>query len=264
MALRLGGLSDLDPETVPLPIGTEITTRVERDGRNLGSFGRVTRMDDAHVVVTFLDGGSATYLRAEVVPRKLGVARYAVRRAAAWDELRPCVVIDTIVGSRAWGVASEGSDEDHRGVFVLPHPWTTGLVDPPLDLTSSDGSSQFWEIGKTIRQALRADPNTLEMLFAHSTVVDEIAAPLLAMCDGFLSQEIYGSFGRYALSQLDRLVHNQRLADHRAVVIGWLREEPELALDAAADRLVDQGHLIRIPRASRLVDPLLAEWLRRR
>jgi hypothetical protein len=35
-------------------------------------------------------------------------------------------------------------------------------------------------------------------------------------------------------------------------------------LDAAATRLVDQGHLIRIPRASRLVDPLLAEWLRRR
>jgi hypothetical protein len=35
-------------------------------------------------------------------------------------------------------------------------------------------------------------------------------------------------------------------------------------LDAAAARLVDQGHLIRIPRASRLVDPLLAEWLRRR
>jgi uncharacterized protein len=35
-------------------------------------------------------------------------------------------------------------------------------------------------------------------------------------------------------------------------------------LDAAAARLADQGHLIRSPRASRLVDPLLAEWLRRR
>jgi hypothetical protein len=35
-------------------------------------------------------------------------------------------------------------------------------------------------------------------------------------------------------------------------------------LDAAAGRLADQGHLIRTPRASRLVDPLLAEWLRRR
>jgi hypothetical protein len=35
-------------------------------------------------------------------------------------------------------------------------------------------------------------------------------------------------------------------------------------LDAAAARLADQGHLIRRPRDSRLVDPLLAEWLRRR
>jgi hypothetical protein len=35
-------------------------------------------------------------------------------------------------------------------------------------------------------------------------------------------------------------------------------------LDAAADRLTDQGHLIRRPRDSRLVDPLLGEWLRRR
>lgn len=246
MALRLGGLADLDPQTVPLPVGTEITTRVDRDGRTLGSFGRVASLDDERIVVTFLDGGSATYLRGEVVPRKLGVARYAVRRAAAWDELRPCVVIDTVVGSRAWGVASESSDEDHRGVFVLPHPWTTGLVDPPLDLTSTDGSSQFWEIGKTIRQALRADPNTLEMLFAQPVVVDPIAAPLVAMRDGFLSQEIYGSFGRYALSQLDRLVHNQRLADHRAVVIGWLRDTPDLQLDDAAARLVEAA-LVEAP-----------------
>jgi uncharacterized protein len=35
-------------------------------------------------------------------------------------------------------------------------------------------------------------------------------------------------------------------------------------LAAAADRLADQGHLIRRPRDTRLVDPLLAEWLHRR
>ena len=46
-----------------------------------------------------------------------------------------------------------------------------------------------------------------------------------------------------------------------------LAAEHQLArgtLDAAAARLADQGHLIRNPRDSRLVDPLLAEWLRRR
>jgi uncharacterized protein len=35
-------------------------------------------------------------------------------------------------------------------------------------------------------------------------------------------------------------------------------------LELAARRLADQGHLVRQPRATTLVDPLLAEWLRRR
>src|SRR5690242_19890574 len=111
MALRLGGLSDLDPSEVPLPAGTEVTTRVDRvlqaDGelRPQGATGRVAKLDGDRVEIVFLDGKRATYLRSEVVPRKLGVVRYAQRRAAAWEQLHPCVAIDTIVGSRAWGVS---------------------------------------------------------------------------------------------------------------------------------------------------------------
>jgi hypothetical protein len=180
MALRLGGLADLDPAAVPLPPGTEVTTRVDRvvagEVRTQGATGRIAAIDGDEVEVTFLDGKRARYLRTEVMPRKLGVARYAQRRAAAWDQLHPCIVLDTLVGSRAWGVAHEGSDEDRRGVFVLPLPWTTGLVDPPVDLVSLDGSQTYWEIGKTIRQALRADPNTLEMLFADPAIVDPLGA----------------------------------------------------------------------------------------
>jgi hypothetical protein len=253
MALRLGGLEDLDPTAVPLPTGTEVTTRVDRtvDGelRPQGATGRVAKLDGDRVEVAFLDGRRATYLRTEVTPRKLGVQRYAQRRAAAWEHLRPCVVIDTLVGSRAWGVSDEGSDEDRRGVFVLPFAWTTGLVEPPLDLVSLDGSQTYWELGKALRQALRADPNTLEMLFADPIIVDPLGAELVAIRDAFLSQEIYGSFGRYALSQLDRLEHNQRLAEHRATIIGWLRDEPALELDVAADRLADTARVAAPTRA---------------
>jgi hypothetical protein len=244
---RLGGLVDLDPQSVPLPAGTEVVTRVDRmvdnELRPQGATGRVKSVDGDRVEVAFLDGKTATYLRVEVTPRKLGVQRYAQRRAAAWECLRPTVVIDTLVGSRAWGVAEEGSDEDRRGVFVLPFAWTTGLAEPPLDLVSVDGSHTYWEIGKAIRQALRADPNTLEMLFAHPHVVDEMGAQLVAIRDAFLSIEIYGSFGRYALSQLDRLEHNQRLAEHRTTIIEWLRDDPALELDAAADRLADTARV---------------------
>jgi hypothetical protein len=176
-------------------------------------------------------------LREELVPRKLGVVRYAQRRDAAWDTLAPCAVLDSLVGSRAWGVEDAGSDEDHRGVFVLPSAWLTGLVDPPLDLISGDGSTIRWEVGKAVRQALRADPNTLEMLFTSPEPRDEMGAWLIEIRDAFPSLEIYGSFGRYALSQLERLEHNQRLADHRAQVLGWLRDEPDLDLDRTAARL---------------------------
>lgn len=247
MALRLGGLGDIDPMAVPLPVGTEVTTRVDRtvDGelRPQGATGRVSKIDGDTIEVVFIDGRHATYLRTELTPRKLGVQRYAQRRAVAWDHLRPCIVLDTVVGSRAWGVSDESSDEDHRGMFVLPLPWTTGLVDPPLDLVSVDGSQTYWELGKAIRQALRADPNTLEMLFADPVVVDPIAAELVAMREEFLSREIYGSFGRYALSKLDRLEHNQRLAEHRTTIIGWLHDDPTLELDAAAERLATSARI---------------------
>jgi hypothetical protein len=98
-------------------------------------------------------------------------------------------------------------------------------------------------VGKAIRQALRADPNTLEMLFAADAgaVRDPMGAMILEIRDAFVSQEIYGAFGRYALSQLERLEHNQRLADHRALVLQWLVADPTLDLDTVAVRLMDSA-----------------------
>ena len=248
MALRLGGLGDVDPLAVPLPIGTEVTTRVDRAvGDRVvaqGAVGRVVARDGDRAEVELVAGGRAWFLRDELVPRKLGVVRYARRRDAAWDALAPCTVLDSLVGSRAWGVEDAGSDEDHRGVFVLPMPWTTGLVDPPLDLSSADGSTIRWEVGKAVRQALRADPNTLEMLFTTPVATDPMGEWLIEVRDAFVSTEIYGSFGRYALSQLERLEHNQRLADHRERVLDWLRADPTLDLDATAARLAAEARVV--------------------
>jgi hypothetical protein len=250
MSLRLGGLEDLDRLTGPLPVGTEIITRVDRSlGDRVitrGAVGRVVSVHEHLFEVELIDGARLRFVREELIPRKQGLVRYARRREAAWDALAPCIVIDALVGSRAWGLADERSDEDRRGVFVLPFAWTTGLVDPPLDLLADEGSRMYWEIGKAIRQALRADPNTLEMLFSAdpSAVRDPLGAELVATRDAFVSVEIYGSFGRYALSQLERLEHNQRLADHRARVIAWLRADPDLALDEVAARLAEAAQIV--------------------
>ena len=66
---------------------------------------------------------------------------------------------------------------------------------------------------------------------------DPIGEWLLEARDAFVSTEIHGSFGRYALGQLRRLEQAQRLAEHRAVVLEWLRGENAPGLDEVAARL---------------------------
>ena len=240
--LRLRHLEHLDARAVPLPHGTEVVTRVDRilEGRRVpqGSVGRVGRADGESVDVTIVGVGVVRYLRSELTPRRVGQALFAQRRADTWSALRPCVVLQSTVGSRAWGLSDETSDLDHRGVFALPFPWTQGLVAPPEDLVSADGSATYWAVGKAIRQALRADPNTLEMLFVPTVQpLDPVGEWLLAEREIFVSTEIYGTFGRYALGQLRRLEQGLRLAEHRGLVLDWLRADPTLTLDALADRL---------------------------
>lgn len=242
MDLRIRHLEALDARAAPLPHGTEVVTRVDRValGRRIpqGSVGRVTRIDGDAVEVTLVGVGCVTYARGELSARRVGQELFAQRRADAWGALLPCVVLEATVGSRAWGLADASSDVDRRGVFALPFRWTLGLVAPPEDLVSADGSTTYWAAGKAIRQALRADPNTLEVLFLPSaTPRDEIGEWLLAERDAFVSVEIYGTFGRYALGQLRKLEQALRLAEHRAVVLEWLRDDPTLSLDAVAAKL---------------------------
>ncbi|MFP2926348.1 DNA polymerase beta superfamily protein [Pyxidicoccus sp. 3LG] len=242
-ASRIRGLEQVDRLSVPLPHGTEVTTRVERmasGGRRIpqGVVGRVVRAHDGGFDVQIVGVGEVWFAREELVPRRAGQVNFARRREAAWAALTPCVVLETRVGSHAWGLANENSDVDVRGVFSLPLSWTFGLVEAPMDLVSADGSTTYWEVRKTVEQALRADPNTLETLFVPGAKAKDVPGEwLLAERDAFVSKAIFGSFGRYAMSQLDKLTRSQRLAEHRDLLLAWLCEDPVPDLDEVARRL---------------------------
>ena len=70
-------------------------------------------------------------------------------------------------------------------------------------------------------------------------LLDRAGEWLLEARDAFVTIEIYGSFGRYALSQLKRLQQSLALAEHREAVLEWLREDPPPSLDETARRLAD-------------------------
>ena len=103
---RPKGFAPLDPLGVPLPHGTEVTARVPRmlGERRVpkGVVGRVVKVhDEGSVDVAIIGYGVLTYEREQVRARKPGQVRFAQRRAADWDALRPCAILEATVGSRA-------------------------------------------------------------------------------------------------------------------------------------------------------------------
>ena len=88
MTSRISALESVDPQSVPLPHGTEVTTRVARlvGDRTVpqGMVGRVTRERDGGFDIHIAGVGEVFYLREEIAPRRIGQLSFAVRRAAAW------------------------------------------------------------------------------------------------------------------------------------------------------------------------------------
>ncbi|NUS15147.1 MAG: nucleotidyltransferase, partial [Streptomyces sp.] len=122
------------------------------------------------------------------------------------DLVREHTVYACVMGSRAFGLATDGSDTDRRGVFVAPTPLFWRLDKPPTHVTGPRDEEFSWEIERFCSLALRANPNLLECL--HSPLVeyaDATGRELLALRDAFLSRRVEASFRGYAEQQLGRL-----------------------------------------------------------
>ncbi|MER6083638.1 nucleotidyltransferase domain-containing protein [Streptomyces sp. NPDC001833] len=122
------------------------------------------------------------------------------------DLVRDHTIYACVMGSRAFGLATEGSDTDRRGVFLAPTPLFWGFEKPPTHVEGPGEERFSWELERFCELALRANPNILECL--HSPLVehiDDTGRELLALRDAFLSRRAYDSFTRYALGQRRKL-----------------------------------------------------------
>ncbi|NUK04167.1 nucleotidyltransferase domain-containing protein [Streptomyces lunaelactis] len=120
--------------------------------------------------------------------------------------VRDHTIYSCVMGSRAFGLATDGSDTDRRGVFLAPAPLYWRLDKPPTH-AEGPGEEQFsWELERFLELALRANPNVLECL--HSPLVervDDTGRELLALRGAFLSRQAHETFVRYAIGQRRKL-----------------------------------------------------------
>ncbi|MFD5485976.1 nucleotidyltransferase domain-containing protein [Streptomyces sp. CH8.1] len=125
--------------------------------------------------------------------------------------VRDHMVYRCVMGSRAFGLATETSDTDRRGVYLAPTPLFWGFDKPPTHVEGPRDEEFSWELERFCELALRANPNILECL--HSPLVEyvgPVGEELLSLRPAFLSRRAHTSFSRYAASQ-----HGKLLADVR-------------------------------------------------
>jgi uncharacterized protein len=113
--------------------------------------------------------------------------------------VRDHTVLSVVVGSRAYGLATEASDVDRRGVYVAPTPLFWRFTKPPTHVEGPDAERFSWELERFLGLALEANPTVLECLW--SPLVEEVTdrgEELLALREAFLSRRAHRTFLRYA------------------------------------------------------------------
>ncbi|MET8571355.1 nucleotidyltransferase domain-containing protein [Streptomyces sp. NPDC004783] len=120
--------------------------------------------------------------------------------------VRDHTVYACVMGSRAFGLATETSDTDRRGVFLAPTALFWRFEKPPTHVEGPAEEQFAWELERFCELALRANPNILECL--HSPLVeyaDATGRELLALRGAFLSRRVHETFTRYAQGQRRKL-----------------------------------------------------------
>ena len=257
--------------------GTQIVSHIEIRGSQgacvhpKGAVGIVTRTPcghESHYLVRFPDGYEASLTSDQFEVLKHFKERLGDGRPTdAEFDLDSLVIYRCVVGSRAYGLETDASDTDLRGIYQAPPDTQWSLFGAPEQFEDNETQSCYWELQKFIVMALRANPNILECLY--SPLVEKatpIAEELLAMRERFLSQMVFQTFNGYALSQFKKI--EQDLRNHGQVKWKHAMHLLRLLISGAATLRehrvpvrveIHRDHLLAIKRGERTWEQV-NEW----
>lgn len=114
------------------------------------------------------------------------------------------ILLEAISGSRAFGLATENSDTDIRGVYYLPKEDFFGLNYTP-QVSNETNDITYYEIGRLVELLQKNNPNILEVLASPADCILQ-KHPLMDLLkpEDFLSKLCKDTFAGYAVSQIKK------------------------------------------------------------
>ncbi|UQB70514.1 DNA polymerase beta superfamily protein [Epilithonimonas zeae] len=114
------------------------------------------------------------------------------------------ILFEAISGSKSFGLATENSDTDIKGVFYLPKDLFYGLEYIP-QVSNATNDIVYYEIGRFVELLLKNNPNILEILATpedcilyKNPIMDKFRQ------EDFLSKLCKDTFGGYASTQIQK------------------------------------------------------------
>jgi predicted nucleotidyltransferase len=118
------------------------------------------------------------------------------------------------VGSHAYGMNTQTSDEDFAGIFIQPIEYFFGLkAFDQQNEQSEEVDSTLYSLRKYANLAIANNPNVLELMFVDPSdmlLVTTEMSQLLNIRKSFLSQKCKKTYLGYASAQLHRIRVHQR------------------------------------------------------
>jgi hypothetical protein len=121
-----------------------------------------------------------------------------------WIKNNGLLVFEVITGSRAYGLATEKSDTDIRGVFVLPEEMYYGM-EYTEQVNNETNDIVYYELRRFMQLLAKNNPNILEMLsipehcvLQRHAIMDRVKPEL------FLSKLCEQTFANYAYTQIKK------------------------------------------------------------
>lgn len=234
-----------------LPVGTRIVSRVTRAaspsvaGFEVGAVGELVEAPiDAHhrYGVRFVDGVEARLLRREFSILKVhkDITRSAPTAPLDDHGLTRFIMFRCVVGSRAYGLETDASDWDRRGIYLPPAEVHWSLAGVPEQLEDDTTQECYWELRKFLELALKSNPNVLDCLWSplveHAT---PLARELLELRGAFLSKLAYATYNGYVLSQFKKIEQGQRAGQE----LRWKPLMHLIRLLEAGIRIVKEGQV---------------------
>jgi predicted nucleotidyltransferase len=117
------------------------------------------------------------------------------------------VIFSCVAGSRAYGTQIPGSDEDIRGIYVVPSAAYLPLDQLPVQLADERGNTVYYSLRRCIELLAEANPNILELLFTPPDCVSRTSPEMEKLIRArrlFVTRQCGDTHIGYAMSQIKK------------------------------------------------------------